>query len=410
MLNDVAVGGRAAGSDWLLMGSRGVGKTVLLTTLADRARSLGYEVLNFQSVAGGLGLIESLHSQASALASKSDHWHRFTSWLSVNSVSINVAGLGAEVTRNRPQARVDERRDPTVLAAQLSDVADAIKRTRPHAGLLLTLDEIQVTAPTDMALLAAVLQQATVQRGSSSLLFAACGLPTTMSAMASAGVTHPDRLFRIESLPHALAPDEAAEALTAPAIDRGVSWEPAAVRHVLQFTQGYPAHLQLVAAAAWDLAPGPTTITEQDAISAITSTVARLEVSTLEPRWDELTDREREYLAAVALAEPASTTSVIARLLGRQQRDYTMVRNQLIKSGDLVARRRGSITHTSPAFAQYVLHRYPEAMAESRVELVDLATMAERLREISMLDPHPSQGQIVYEPSRPGRSPQPPNW
>ena len=179
----------------------------------------------------------SLAAQATDRLDREPLWERLTGWL--GGVEVGFAGMRAGLDlhhRDRP-AR-PEPRDARMLAKRLSEVADGVRGKRRRGGVLLTLDEIQVADPADLALLAAVLQQASVHHGAAPLLFAACGLPHTFAALKAAGVTHPDRLFRVETLPVALSPTDAKLALVGPAQERGVAWEPAALDRALAFTQG----------------------------------------------------------------------------------------------------------------------------------------------------------------------------
>lgn len=358
-LNEVAADGRNAADDWLLVGPRGVGKTVLLATLAHQAEEAGFDLLSFQAVAHGEGLMASLTAQAIDRSEKEPLWDRLTGWL--GGLEVGFAGMRAGIDLNhRERPARGEPRDARMLAKRLSEVAEAIRKKRRRGGILITLDEIQVADPRDLALLAAVLQQASVHHGTAPLLFAGCGLPHTFAALKAAGVTHPDRLFRVETLPVSLSPTDAKLALVAPAQQRGVHWEPAALDRALAFTHGYPAHLQLLAAEVWKQAPGPEQLTLADVEAAIPVVADRLETTTLEPRWDELSDREREYLAAVDLCGPEARTADVAEVLGRTQKQLSVVRAALIREGDLVAVRHGRIRFASPLFAQYVRAKYPQ--------------------------------------------------
>lgn len=66
LLNDVASVGRLGAQDLILVGPRGVGKTVTLTRYGQIAASRGFEVVNLQAVAGRDGLVESLLQRAAS--------------------------------------------------------------------------------------------------------------------------------------------------------------------------------------------------------------------------------------------------------------------------------------------------------------------------------------------------------
>ena len=373
-LNEVAADGRNAADDWLLLGPRGVGKTVLLAELGRLAEADGYDHLAFQAVAHGEGLMASLAAQASDRLDKEPLWERLTGWLGGFEVGVVGARFGLDLNHGGPSGR-EYPRDARMIAKRLSEVADAIRKQRRRGGILITLDEIQVADPADLALLAAVLQQASIHHGASPLLFAGCGLPHTFAALKAAGVTHPDRLFRVETLPVALDEPDAKLALVGPAQSKGVHWEPAALERAVLFTKGYPAHLQLLAAEAWKRAPGPEQLRLVDVEAAIPTVAQRLETATLEPRWDELGDRSREYLVAVAICGPDARTAEVAAVLDRTQKQLSGVRADLIREGDLVAARHGRIQFASPLFANYVRTRY----AQLHDEVIPLATLIERL-------------------------------
>lgn len=376
-LNEVAADGRNAADDWLLLGPRGVGKTVLLAELGRLAEADGYDLLAFQAVAHGEGLMASLAAQAADRLDKEPLWERLTGWLGGFEVGVAGTRFGLDLNHGRTAPR-EYPRDARMLAKRLTEVADAIRKDRRRGGVLITLDEIQVADPADLALLAAVLQQASIHHGASPLLFAGSGLPHTFASLKAAGVTHPDRLFRVETLPVALDDPDAKLALVGPAQARGVHWEPAALERALAFTQGYPAHLQLLAAEAWRRAPGPDQLALADVEAAIPTVAQRLETATLEPRWDELSDRAREYLMAVELCGPEARTADVAAVLDKTQKQLSGVRADLIREGDLVAARHGRIQFASPLFAQYVRARY-EHLGD---DVVPLERMRARLRAL----------------------------
>lgn len=169
------------------------------------------------------------------------------------------------------------------LAHALAQLAGEVRDDSPHGGLLVTVDEMQVASAADLALVAATLHRLNVDHPAAVVLFAGTGLPFTAEALRKAGVTHPDRLFVLHDIPLTLDVDDARYAVIEPARAAGVSWEPEAADRLVDLTNGYPAHLQLFADAAWTAAPGPHTITLHDVQSSLPTVGAQLEQRTLGP-------------------------------------------------------------------------------------------------------------------------------
>jgi hypothetical protein len=134
--------------------------------------------------------------------------------------------------------------------------------------LLITVDDLQVAASADLALIAAALHRLNVSHPKSVVVFAATGLPTTPDASLAAGVTHWDRLVPPQRLPATLSPADAAYAIVEPARLAGVLWEREAVDLIVTATNGYPAHIQLFADRAWAAAAGADRITSAEAHAA----------------------------------------------------------------------------------------------------------------------------------------------
>lgn len=194
-LNDVAVTGRARAQDVILVGPRGVGKTVTLTTYGRGAVVSGFEVVNLQAVAGHAGLVESLLQRAAIRIDKqAGPWQRAKhAFDRIAGISLGVAGVSAMLS-TRP-AEASARLDPGTLAEALVELATEVRRDNDGGGLLVTVDEMQVTSAADLALLAATLHRLNVDHPAAPVVFAGTGLPHVPSVLRSAGVTHPDRLF-----------------------------------------------------------------------------------------------------------------------------------------------------------------------------------------------------------------------
>lgn len=114
----------------------------------------------WQPAAGNAGLVDSLLSEArERIDGGSGAWERAKrAFERIGAFNVNVAGFGAGMTTR-------DRRDATPpvsagsLARALAELAQEVRREHPAAGVLVTVDEMQVAVPADLALLAAALQR-----------------------------------------------------------------------------------------------------------------------------------------------------------------------------------------------------------------------------------------------------------
>jgi hypothetical protein len=274
--------------------------------------------VNLQAVAGHAGLVESLLQRAASRVDRNAGpctraKHAFDR---IAGISLGVAGISAGITTYE-RTGASSVLDPGTLAEALDELATEVRRDAPTGGLLITVDELQVASAADLALLAATLHRLNVDHPEAAVVFAGTGLPHTPEVLRAAGVTHPDRLFQVAQLPVTLPAVDAAFAIIEPARRVGVNWHPAAADAVVSATNGYPAHLQQLAYTVWDVAAGSVLITLDDVRRAIPRFEADLNRRTLGPRWDRMSDRHMEYLAAVALHGGQTTTRNLAAALGR---------------------------------------------------------------------------------------------
>ena len=376
MLNDVAAVGRRRARDLVLVGTRGVGTTVTLTALGRRAAEQGFEVVGLQAVSGQAGLVDSLrHRARTRVDDRSGPWQRAKrAFDNLEGVSVSVAGVGGGLTRRTPPAGAPPS-DAGTVAHALATLAHEVRRDTPQGGLLVTVDEMQVAAGPDLALLAATLHRLNVDRPEAVVVFAGTGLPTVADALRGAGVTHPDRLFVIEPLDVTLAADDARYVVVEPARQVGVVWDPDAADALVEACNGYPAHLQLFADAAWRHAAGPTRITLDDVRAGLADAAIDLDRHTFGPRWERFTDREMEFVAALALHGGQATTRAVATTLGRTTQSVSWVRRALVDEGDIYAPRRGHLSMSVPLLGRYVLAHYEEARGDATTPVLSLAEM-----------------------------------
>jgi hypothetical protein len=386
MLSDVGGSGRKRAQDTILRGPRGVGKTVLLSRFQQLAEAQGYDAITLQSAAGVGGIVDGILARAEdRLSQQRPAWQRAKDALQrLGGINLSAAGVGAGITINPADAR-QAPVDPGTLAGTLATLAREIRSDSPGGGLLITLDEMQVSRGPDLALTAAALQRLNVEHPDSSVAFAASALPNIDDVLRDAGVTHPDRLFATQPIPVELGRSAAHFAIVEPARQRGVTWSELGVGNLLNATHRYPAHLQLFADQTWKVAEGPHEITVEDAEKGLAAAEQLVEIRTLDPRWQRATDRHVELLAALATtttdrASDYATTAQISYVLDRAVNEWSNTRIELINEGDIYAPGRGKLAFTVPTYAPYILRNYEGRRAEARLELTPLDLMSERAR------------------------------
>lgn len=356
--NDVQIEGRVAADDLVFTGPRGVGKTALVDVLADRAREVGYEVIALQAVQGRPQLIDSLvETAAYKISEEQPAWVKAKKAFSrLASVNVSVLGHGGGISTHAPPEQPRSATDPRAVASALAALSEAVYDEAGRGGVLVTVDEMQVGGP-DLPMLAAALHRLNSQHPTARVLFAGTGLPNTQHVMERAGVTHPGRLFNMVGLPTRLDASEARYALTAPATQHGVAWEPRAQDLVLEVTGGYPAHLQAFAHRVWRAAEG-LTITEAAAREGIAVAADEFKRRTMDPLWAALGPRQREYLTAVAVAGGEAESGIVSRMLGRTTAQDAVTRAALIDAGHLYSRALNHIALSTPLAGAYAQAHY----------------------------------------------------
>lgn len=360
MLDELAFRGRVGARDLILTGPRGVGKTVLMSRFIEAARRAGYETISYQPAVKQAGLVASVVARAAErLDAQAGAWAKVRrSFDNIAGVALGAGGLSATLSLRQAPAHVLTN-DPSEVAAGLASLADAVCAEQPTGGVLLAIDELQVAADPDLSLLAVVLQRLNVDHPTARVAFVATALPHIYGVLAAAGVTHPDRLFPSERIPIALPTQEATSAIVTPAMQAGVVWDPAAAAEIVDASNGYPAHLQLMASHTWEnAADGTTTLRVADAKTGIRSALASIEVSNFADIWDSLPNAQRRYLHALAdLGGEARTAELVDTLQVRSATDLSYLRDELLRRGVIHSPRYGQVALTTPAMAGYITAR-----------------------------------------------------
>lgn len=360
----VAIGrmriGRAAKSA-LLVGLRGVGKTVLLDRIREDAIATGAVTARIEApekrslpallapqLRQGLIALSRVEAAKDLSVRGLKALAGFVRGLRVRFNDIEV-GLDCE-----PEAGLADNGD---LEHDLQDLFEAVGEAARAAETVyvIFIDEMQYVEEPELAALITVMHRM-AQRQLPVVLVGA-GLPQLRGRMGEAK-SYAERLFDFPEI-GALPEPAAIEALVVPASDEGVDYEEAAVQEVLNLSQGYPYFLQEWGKHAWDVATA-SPITKEDIQDASASAIAALDESFFRVRFDRLTPSEKKYLRAMADLGPGPHRSGdIANHLNRKVTALAPLRNGLIAKGMIWSPNHGDTAFTVPLFDQFMQRIMP---------------------------------------------------
>lgn len=340
----------------LILGLRGVGKTVLLNEIARRAADKGYLAEMIEARDGDdlrqilihamRRILLALDRGEQAVEAVKKGLRVLRSFLGNVTVSSGGVDITLGIDPEIGQA------DSGSLEADVTDLLLATGRaaqsvSRPVAVLV---DELQYVSKVELAALIRAIH-AVNQAGLPLILFGA-GLPQ-LAGQAGDAKSYAERLFDFPRLDR-LSQEDAYAAIRDPIEDEGASIDDEGLAEIFAQSRGYPYFLQEWGYNAWNVAAADR-ITQDDAIRATATSIRKLDESFFRVRFDRLTPGERDYMRALAEfgAEPQRSSEVATRL-GRTPNSVAPVRDSLIKKGMLYAPEHGLIAFTVPLFDEFM--------------------------------------------------------
>jgi hypothetical protein len=345
----------------LMVGLRGVGKTVLLDRLRDDAEQAGIQTLRVEAPeARSLpALLAPQLRQALLRLSRNDRARD----LAIRALR-GLAGFARALKIKYQDIEVGLDFDPEPgladngdLEHDLQALLEVVGAAAQQAGTAFALfvDELQYVEEEQLAALITALHR-TAQRRLPVVLVGA-GLPQLRGQMGRAK-SYAERLFDFPEI-SPLTPEAAAVAIEKPILDQGVAIEPDALRQIVERTEGYPYFLQEWGKHAWDVAEA-SPITRQDVERAELTVTAALDESFFRVRFDRLTLAEKRYLRAMAELGPGPHRSgEIAAVLGRKVTALGPIRSQLVTKGMIWSPGHGDTAFTVPQFDEFMRRILP---------------------------------------------------
>ncbi len=342
----------------MLLGLRGVGKTVLLNKIEEIAETAGH-ITSFIEAPEGKTLSEllvprvnqalrklSLSEQAKA---RTHHALRaLRSFASAFNVTFGDVSISVD-----PEVGVA---DSGQLENDLPELFVRVGEAAKAAGKAWTLliDEVQYVHQPDLAALIVALHK--ISQKELPVLFFGAGLPQ-VAALSGDAKSYAERLFHYPAV-GPLLNDDAKTAIRQPIEDEGHRISEQALTEIVHKTQGYPYFLQEWGYQCWNIANGDR-IEFADAATAAGEATRRLDDGFFKVRFDRLTPKEREYVIAMAqLGAGPYRSSDVANALGVTHQSLGPRRSQIISKGMIYSPSHGDIAFTVPMFNEYLMRNF----------------------------------------------------
>jgi hypothetical protein len=345
----------------LMVGLRGVGKTVLLDRMKEDAEANGMQTIRMEAPESRslpallapqlrVALLRlSRNEQAKDLAARALRGLAgFAKALKIKYQDIEV-GLDFE-----PEPGLADNGDLEHDLQALFEATGAAAQ-KAGTGLILFIDELQYVEEEQLAALITALHRCTQRRLPVTLVGA--GLPQLRGQMGQAK-SYAERLFDFPEI-GPLDENAARRAISKPLDSENVRIDENALKTIVTNTRGYPYFLQEWGKHAWDTAQA-SPITLADIKLASQAVIAALDESFFRVRFDRLTPAEKRYLRGMSELGPGPHRSGdIADKLHKKVTSLGPTRNQLIAKGMIWSPSHGDTAFTVPLFDEFMRRIMP---------------------------------------------------
>jgi hypothetical protein len=346
----------------LMVGLRGVGKTVLLNRVREMAEAQGFQALLIEAHENKslpLLLLPPLRQTLFALDRMENISQKvkrglrvLRSFIGAVKVKMGDAEFGLDIDPETGSA------DSGDLEADLAELFVAVGEAAADRGtaVAIIVDELQYMTEVEMSALIMAIHRVT-QRNLPLVLIGA-GLPQLVG-LAGKSKSYAERLFIYPEV-GALSLNDATLAVQGPVATQGVSFTHEALVEIFRVTQGYPYFLQEWGYQSWNMAEQSPIDLPLILRTTIAST-ARLDQSFFRVRFDRLTPREKDYLSALAeMGAGNQRSGGVAERLGVKVQTIAPLRSSLIKKGMIYSPAHGDTAFTVPMFDDFMLRTMPD--------------------------------------------------
>lgn len=344
----------------IYFGLRGVGKTVLLNAIEEKADEMDLLYAHIE-IAEKRSFIRQIANSSkkilhrmSAVESAKDFARKALGILQAFNLTYNPEDQTFSAGLNEPSAYVTT----GILSDDLTDMFVTMGRTAAKAGEVICffVDEIQYMKDDEMEALVNALHRVNQLR--LPIIMFGAGLPKVLRILGEVK-SYAERLFKFIPVA-ALSDEDAREAIVQPAASLDVMYQEAAVQEIIRWTKGYPFFIQELCTTIWEYTEKEI-IEKEDVERVIPTFLGHLDESFFKVRFERCTKKEHDFLfAMVKCGELPCTISNVAHFMKKSVSSISPVRAQLINKGIIFSTGRGEVDFTVPLFDEYLKRINPE--------------------------------------------------
>jgi hypothetical protein len=351
---------RKPAKSMILVGLRGVGKTVLLNRIWEAAKDDGFKAVLIESHEDKrlaellIPPLRQILFSLDAMENVSDKVKRGFRVLSsfVKGLKVKVSEIELSIDPELGAA------DSGDLEADLGELFVAIGEAAAdrQTAVAICVDELQYLEEKELS--AVIMAIHRINQRSLPLILVGAGLPQIVG-LSGKSKSYAERLFDFPPVGR-LNDEDSASALQSPVRLNQVEFTDSAIKEILRETQGYPYFLQQWGHEAWNIAT-VSPITAENIKIASKLAIANLDHSFFRVRFDRLTPREKEYMRALAgLGDGNQRSGDIASALGVKPQSIAPVRSSIIKKGMIYSPAYGDTAFTVPLFGDFLMRSMPK--------------------------------------------------
>lgn len=350
---------RKPAKSMILVGLRGVGKTVLLNRIWEAAADESFKAVLIEAHEDKqmsellIPPLRQILFALDAMQNVSDKAKRGLRVLSsfVKGLKLKVSEIEISIEPEFGSA------DSGDLEADLGELFVAIGEAAADRATAVSIcvDELQYLDEKELSALIMAIHR--INQRNLPLILVGAGLPQIVG-LTGKSKSYAERLFDFPPVGQ-LNEEDSASALQSPVRTHGVVFTDSAIKEILRETQGYPYFLQQWGHEAWNVAVN-SPITFDDIKVASKIAIAKLDQSFFRVRFDRLTPREKEYMRALAgLGEGSQRSGDIATALGVKPQSIAPIRSSIIKKGMIYSPAYGDTAFTVPLFGDFLIRSMP---------------------------------------------------